>query len=572
MRILPIIVSIFLCIPCTVMAGVSVDLQLDRTESSMADTIRMKISVSGTRDAGEPRIEGLKDFSVSRGGTSSRTSIINGAVSSSIDYIYFLQPKTKGVFVVGPAVVQSGEKSYSSNKVELRIKESAASKGGEKAAIFLTADVSSKSVYIEDQIQYTLKLFHIPEISDVSLIVPEIEGFEFRQTEKPVEYQTVYNDKTYQVVQVRYSVTVSKEGKYSIYPSKMGMSVHEQSRGGEDDIFSGSIFSQIRGSKKTVLSNSIEINVLPVPEKGKPLNYTGLVGRFNITSSLDPSRIKAGESATLTVIVKGKGNLKRMPDLKLPGIENAKIYADNPVLEISEDDTLEGTKTMKWAIVPEKEGVYPIPELSISYFDTGKKAYQQIKSSAHSLTADPGTGQMAVSPFGDARAAKKEAVEELGKDILPIHGDADLADVSGNSPAEWLFWVLMVLPVIIFAFVAGSRKFAGNSPGKEAKSKAGKAGRILLKMLDEGEVTAELLYEGFRTYFNERFHLALGSLTPGDAAEILTSKGCSEETAKGMTLFLKELENAIYTGKGGEPVSSVNDIAAVIKKIEKEIK
>ena len=59
------------------------------------------------------------------------------------------------------------------------------------------------------------------------------------------------------------------------------------------------------------------------------------------------------------------------PDLKIPELDHIKVYADQPVLESTQDsEGLRGTKTMKWALVPEKEGRLEVPPVAVSYFDT----------------------------------------------------------------------------------------------------------------------------------------------------------------------------------------------------------
>ena len=59
----------------------------------------------------------------------------------------------------------------------------------------------------------------------------------------------------------------------------------------------------------------------------------------------------------MTATVRGRGNAKRIPELKIPSLDGIKIYADQPVLK-SENDSAGVTvsKTMAWALVPERPG------------------------------------------------------------------------------------------------------------------------------------------------------------------------------------------------------------------------
>ncbi len=96
----------FLLLPLfTVWAAddVTVTLGLDRVEATLADTVRMEIRVSGSRKSDAPPVlQGLESFLVTTGGTSSRVEIINGKVTSGVDYTYFIQPKKTGTFKIGP--------------------------------------------------------------------------------------------------------------------------------------------------------------------------------------------------------------------------------------------------------------------------------------------------------------------------------------------------------------------------------------------------------------------------------------------------------------------------------------
>jgi hypothetical protein len=75
-----------------------------------------------------------------------------------------------------------------------------------------------------------------------------------------------------------------------------------------------------------------------------------------------------------------------------------------------------------------------------------------------------------------------------------------------------------------------------------------------------------------RDFLNDRFDLALGSLTPDEGAEILKSKGVSLETAQRFRSVLQGLEGAVYTGKGHECRDIPEDVPKLIKQIQKEIR
>jgi hypothetical protein len=568
-----ILIFLVLAMPAYAIGDITVSLKLNRYEASITDSVKMIFSISGSREADSPQIGGLENFITQNAGKSSRIQIINGRVNSSLDFTYFLQPKRTGIFDIGPASAKIDGKIYQSNALKLIVKTALDQKNEDNTPVFLTASISSKRVYLEEQIRYTIRLYHLAEVSNASLNMPEADGIEFKQFGKAAEYNTVYNSRNYQVFEIQYSLIPSKTGKLNVNPVRMSMVVRSQQRQDDEDFFSmDDFFSKVRGRQITLASNPITLDVLPVPEAGKPADYAGLIGSYRITSELTPIRIKAGESATLTVIVKGTGNVNRIPDLKIPDIKDAKVYADEPKLEIQQSEKgIEATKTMKWAIVPGKQGQYTIPPLSMSYFDTVNKYYSRISTRPFILYADPGTGGIAQSPFGKEKAQKagREEVEELGKDILPIHRSAIDMSKTSSETIGWASWLLLLLPAFVYgAIFAGYKITSKNS----AQLKSFRSAKLFYKICEDKELSANELANALREYFNKRFNLELGSIASKEASTILRTKGCKEETINQMEWMLKKVETLIYTGKGENPCDLSVEAVLIIKSIEKEIK
>jgi hypothetical protein len=55
----------------------------------------------------------------------------------------------------------------------------------------------------------------------------------------------------------------------------------------------------------------------PPPVKGRPADYCGAVGRFQIAAEIKPSKFRLDETVTLSLTLKGEGDLSafRVPDL-----------------------------------------------------------------------------------------------------------------------------------------------------------------------------------------------------------------------------------------------------------------
>lgn len=570
-----------------VRAEVSVTLNLDRREATLADSIQLQLHLSGARRSDAPPvIEGLEPFHVTKGGSSSRVQIVNGRYNSGVDYSYYLQPKKKGVFQVGPASINVDGKTFRSNVATLKVMAGSDASGSEKGSVFLTATLGSQKAYVEQQVPYTLKLHLRTNVSDISLDLPETNELTFRQLEKPKEYQAIYHDVSYRILEVSYGVMPLKPGHFRIPPARMGLTVYSARkrtpRGLFDDPFFGGALRA--GRPLTVSSEPLALEVLPFPEKEKPASFSGLVGRFTIEGNLSGSEVHVGDSVTLTVRLSGKGNVNRLPDLKIPPLDQFKSYADEPVFQTRAGaDGLTGSKTMKWALVPDKEGVYTIPPFTISYFDPEAETYRTQKTQPLSLKVLPGKAQTLVTALQtekskDPSKPAKQEVKEIGHDILPIY-----TSISGLKDDGWLSskamgpgnlfcWAILMAPFLIYGAVFLGLRLNRKSDQAIYAQRARKAAHVFLKECRRDHKDANGMMTAVRDYMNDRFQLSLGSLTPAHVPKLLMEKGVHPDTADRLRNVLEELEGRIYTGGEATCDSASRDILGIIKQIEKELR
>lgn len=569
-------------VPTASGADLRVDLRLDRETATLADSVRLEVVISGTRERNEePRILGLETFRVSKGGTSSRLQIINGQVEASVEYTYFLKPKQTGEFTVGPAEITVKGKTARSGAATLTV-EDVPEKQGDRGRLFLTAELTPQTVYVDQQVVYTLRLYRRIKVSDLSLSLPETKDLVFKKLGDPSEYETVYQGQTYQVVEVRYRLSPSQPGVYRMEPARMGMTVYEprdrRRRGFFDDPFFSSFSS---GKPATVTGNALVLQVLKLPEDDRPAGFSGLVGDFKISAGLTPSQVRQGESATFTVVVTGEGNINRIPDLSVPEIAGVKVYADQPVLDTDVGDRgLTGSKTMKWALVPEREGTFEIPSLSLSYFDPNRETYAVLKTLPLSLSVSAGSDEtedpvLGVDKDDQDAGPDKEEIKTLGRDILPIHTSVEaLGDREPWGSLPLTLWLVLIVPPIVYAAVFTASKVRSPSDTTVRISKSKRAARAFERTCGgRSGCSAETCYEAFRVYLNDRFGLSLGSVTPEEAREILTSKSVRTDRVAAAEALLQKLEDAVYGGNRvvWEPQAGLQ-ACHLVREIERDLK
>ncbi len=580
------IVLLWLSYSSLAAADSGVTLRLDRDSASLLDTVRMEVNVSGSLSSStQPVIHGLEDFSVTQKGTSSRVEIVNGKVNSGIAYTYYIQPKKIGTFQIGPAKIDANGRTYTSNSTKLVVTAPRQQSGPDSGPVFMEATISSRDIFVEEQALYTLKFYRRIIVRNLSLSLPEIENMVFKQLGQPLEYQTTTAGTTFQVLEVRYALLASKAGTHTIGPSKMRMTVRQRGRNSLfDDFFknpssnrSFSTFSS--GRPLTVASGPVVLNVSPLPEKEKPADFSGLVGNFQMDSKLEPTALKAGDSATLTITVSGRGNANRIPDVHLPDMPFARTYGDQPVLDAGEDaHGIGGTKTMKWALVPEKAGRFDIPSQKLSFFDPGAGKYIVLETPVHTLDVLPGDTEeppvLHASPgLGpvDNHPVKNE-IQPIGKDILPIHTTAgDLSGHSGSLFTGWGFWLALIGPPWVYLMLMGFLKLSHRSPERSAQLRSRNAFGALKKRCRQVQPGSAGMIDAFKDYLNDRFGLSLGAMTADDAEQILRSRGVGPETAIQAGSLIRQFENAVYAGTALRQTDAAEELVALVKALEKEI-
>lgn len=572
---------LILAVACPARSEVAITLRLDRSEATLADSMMLSVSASGAHgDNARPTITGLDDFHVRPAGTSTRVEIVNGRYSAGTDFSYLVQPKKAGSFRIGPAQLVVDGTTYQSNVATVTVVQPAASPAGDRGPVFLVAALAPVKVYVEQQAVYTLKLYRSVNIADAAVSLPEVDGVEFAKLSEPREYRGVHQGRPYQIIEVRYLVTPQRAGNYTLTPTRMDLTVFTQQNRPRRGIFDDPFFGQARsGRPLAVTSEALAFQVLPIPKEGRPADYSGLVGSFTLESTIEPQALKAGESVTLTAIVRGRGNGKRIPELKIPSLDGMKTYADQPLLNNESDgDGVSVSKIMKWALVPEKAGRYRVPALTMSYFDTAAGRYRTLKTAEVTLSVAPGAPDRAlpapVRPAGAATPAPPQrAVAELGNDILPIHtANAGPASMLSALPGGSVFWLLLLAPPAAFFLTFGSVVTRRHSGSLAAAWGVRRALAGFVGTCKRDGLTADELLQALQDYVSRRLGLARGSLTAAEAIALLRSRNVGPETADKLHGRWRELEDAIYTGKGRETTGAGQEFSSLLARIEKELR
>ncbi len=575
------VILLILASPFPALAGVTVSLEVDRTSLQVGDIFGMTVSVSGARSSDSPQVAGLGGFRAVGAGTSSRFSFTNGQSTSGVDHKFRLTATKVGNFTIGPAKVRVGGKTYSSQAVKVNISAVPNISGASEGPMFLVSQMTTERVYPGQEAIYTLSLYWSNELTSYfPPTMPEITGLTFQSLGQPKQYQTSRNGKKYGVVEFTYSVIAQDFKTYELPPVSLRVQIAEQRqrrsrfpRGFNDDIFGR------QATKDAMLaSNSVSFSVGPFPEKNRPVDFNGLVGWYSAEATLEPGSVKAGESATVTLSIVGRGNVNFIPDVEFPKIPGVKVYSDQP--GFTEQRTAQGPvgkKVMKWALVPQTAETVVIPPFSISYFNTDEERYATAETKRLSLEVTPGEA-VAVQPsaVNDVAAVPlKQQVELLGADILRIH-ESPKALEPGLSIAnnQWAALLILLLPFTPFASAMFIKRIQKKSAGQIRARSAKKAFGIFSKTLKDlsPDQTPEI-QKTLQEYLAARLFLDAATLTSAEAQERLLASNVSQEHAIELNRLFSSLEISVFS-RGGQAFTPEmkQDLTKIVRIIDKKVR
>lgn len=454
---------LFLLAPEVYSQDLGITASVDKTELSLQDSIKLSITVSGVQNSPGLELPPLPDFRTQSTGTSSSVQIINRNMQASVTQTFRLTPTREGTFVIGSVKTQFKGNTYATDPITVVVKKGAAV-NAKDSSIFAKAGISNKQPYVNEQVVFKIKLFRKIEARNLDIRM-SYDNFRKEDLGKGGEHNQVINGIQYRVYEQSVALFPTRPGVLEIPSAILELDVVYRDRPNiptdpysffKNDPFFGSV---PRSEHKVLRTDPIRARVRPFPEQGKPDDFSGLVGHFNMTATLGKQTVEVGDSATLTVKITGEGNIKdaAAPDLKLP--EDFKIYPDQPEFkQTTQGQKISGEKIFRFALVPLQAGQMTLPSLDFIYLDPEKVTYTNAKTKPIILQITPSGKKeefKMVRPNVSDEGEPQKSVKIIGKDIFPIHTRLmDFADQRLTTGKKWLFLLGFIVPPLGFMFSA----------------------------------------------------------------------------------------------------------------------
>jgi hypothetical protein len=563
-----------------------------------------------------PAIQGFDVLTGPYTSTSSSIRAVNGRTTMSISYTftYILRASREGTFDIPGATVIADNKQYKANTVTIKVvKNTAASQGsvpggnagrsnqgsGEITSgsndVYIKTVVDNTNPIQGEGIILTYKIFFKVPISQPNITKPaSFEGFWshiLKDNIKLNQYNQTIDGEVYHVAELLKVVLYPlKSGKLVIDPYELECVAQykrqTKTKTGDpffDDFFNNSFFNESYANvEKKLKSNSLVINVRPLPTAEKPVDFSGAVGTFTFTTDLDKTQAKTNDAINLKCTITGKGNIQLIDKLNTSFPPDFETY--DPKITNNVNTTgagVSGSQTFEYLIIPRKPGKFTIKPIPFSYFDLEKKRYVTLTSPEYTINVEKGTGDNSTVAYS---GPGKEDIKYIGSDIRHIKNQTLLLQHNGAFFfASPLFFLAMILPVILFFILIFVWKKLEVRRSDTLLMKNRKATRVAIKRLKKAntflkEKRQEEFYieisQALWGYLSDKFSIPLADLSMESVREALIQKDVSDEI---ISQFIQTLDNTEFARFApGEKTmimeKTYNEALEIITRIERELR
>lgn len=576
----------------------------------VGDQFRLAYTVT-TQKVRDFRAPSIKGFELLMGPSrSQRMQIVNGVSSSSITFTYILLATAEGSFTIPGATITADGNQMVSNSVQIKVlpadQATASSSGGGGAGnsqegntsrassgatvsnqdLFILPTVSKTNVYEQEAFLLTYKIYTLVDLRGFDNVkLPDFKGFHSQEVELPSDRKWSldhYKGRNYQTTVYRQFVLFPQQsGKLTIEPARFDASVAKATQVADpfEAFFNGG--NNYVEVKKPLITPQLTIDVKPLPE-GKPTDFSGGVGEFSISSSINSTDVKTNDAITIKLVISGTGNLKLIgdPEVKFP--DDFEVYdpkVDNKFRLTSAG--LSGSKVIEYLAIPRNAGTFKIPAVNFSYFDLKSRTYKTLTTEEYELRVEKGEGNAAQTI---ANFTSKEDLKILNEDIRFIkQNDVKLiqkGDFFFDTMTYWLLYLVPGLAFIIF-FIVYRKQIAANA--NVAKMRTKKANKVAVKRMKlAGKLLAEnkkdIFYDevlkALWGYISDKLNIPVSRLSKDNIEEELRKYGVEDSLIKEFLAALNDCEFARFApGDDNQAMDKVYTASlTVISKMENSIK
>jgi hypothetical protein len=555
----------------------SIQISVDKNKLEEGELLQLNIQVIDGEDFAKVDLGPLEtDFEIVNG-PSQQNNIqwTNGKMSSTKTLSWTLLPKKSGSLILPALSGTVGKKKFKGEKILIKVGKA---NDDSFTNVFISGEIDKANVHLGEQVTLTYKLYKKVGINIAGIDqfqMPDFKGFWTEDLFSPQRLQ--YKSKEVIKKGIRYQVAILGQralfpiaaDKHEIPPVKIKVQIEVEKKKRRRDPFFDPFFDSFLSETKTrILSTNIKkVKIIEYP-KPRPNDFTGAVGAFDLSATIDRDTVKANEGLTLRILLEGTGNigLFSLPEINLP--EYLEVF---PPTENFEKDAfrnqISGKQLWEYVLIPRKEGPLVIPGMKMSIFDSDKKAWKRIQTEPIKILVSPSDN---IYPKGIG--FQKKELELIGQDIRYFHtAESKLFDKRAKKYN--IIFLTYLLSAIILSFPFLLSTFAGYRLSTADDRKSNNALRLSLKKLnnDSSNEPFELANKAFCQYLKDKLSLSSKNLDPILVKSILIDK-VKKDTCKELVDLLIVCDQGRYSPQAVNKKDTVlSEMRVLLKKIDREM-
>jgi hypothetical protein len=521
---------------------------------------------------------------------SSSMQWVNGQTTTQLTLSWGLVAQKEGKYTIGAAAIMSGANRYETQPITIEVLKGAPQAGGgqsndpqhstkiDGSDLFIKTSTSKNKCYLGEQITITQKVYsRLQIVSFQKFAQPAYDGFYSQaqeSTSKGVLQQENIDGVTYYTYEVfRTVATANQAGKISLTPIEGEVIVRRQSNAKPRNIFEQFLgVSSYEDIPVKTKSRSFAVEVLPLPEAGKPNNFKGAVGDFSYKVDVTRKELKANDAFNLKMTISGKGNLKLLsaPELKLP--EGFETYEP----KVSESAN---SKTFDFLVIPRQEGNYTLDGMDFSYFNLDSKKYITLPSGdikINVLAPDPNAA-------GAQVYSSQSQIKETENDIRYIKkGNFALVKTETEFFNSFNHIALLIFPLLAMGAGLVVRRNHIKNNSNQILVRERKAARLAKKQLvnaeklvsqnKKDEFYTEIL-TALNNYLSHKLNIPVSDLSRDTVNKTLLQKQVDEQVLIKLLATIETSEYAKYApgAVSGDLQSVYKDTVELITGLEQQL-
>ena len=374
---------------------------------------------------------------------------VNGDIKRFVGIGYVLKPKTTGTFLISPATAIADGKNIRSGSVTIVVTKNSPStaQGGNSFSspfanltldvsqepqvhqydeyilrkgddiadkirrnIFVNVETTKQSCYVGEPIVATYKLYtRLKSESNVTKS-PSLNGFSVSELGNPSANNLStqkFQGRDYSVYELRkVQLYPLQPGSVELDPAEVENKITfikaEYADPRKGDVFNEMMrdFANTTAPPEAIVQKAITlastpkyIQVKPLPEAKKPVDFKGAVGSFTIAATLEKKNLSTDDAGMLRIIVSGAGNFQMINAPKVTWPEEIEGYEPKTLENISKTEVpMQGEKVFSYPFTVAKAGSYELSGPVFSYFDPSSRSYKTITTTGLNLTVTQGSG------------------------------------------------------------------------------------------------------------------------------------------------------------------------------------